>query len=105
MGQLKRNVNLPRTPWVQMFKSPALWALIFAQYGHDWGFYAMNSDLNKYFKDVQGFDTKSNGMYAAMPFAVMWVFSIVSGWLCDILVNSGRLEVTRARIWFTCLGE
>lgn len=105
MGQLKRDKALPFTPWLHMFKSPALWALIAAQYGHDWGFYAMNSDLNKYFQDVQKFDTKSNGMFAAMPFAVMWVFSIASGIMCDWLVNTGRLDVTKARVWFTVVGE
>lgn len=105
MGQLERRSDLPSAPWLQMMRSKPLCALLLAQFGHDWGFYAMNSDINKYYKDVLKLDTKANGVFSALPFAVMWVFSVVSGMICDWLVNSGRLSVTSARKWFTTVGE
>lgn len=105
MGQLKRKADMPGTPWMSMLSNKPMWALIIAQFGHDWGFYAMNSDINKYYNDVMQFSTKDNGLYSALPFFVMWIVSVSSGMLCDWLVNRGRCSVTKARKWFTCTGE
>lgn len=38
-------------------------ALVFAQIGHDWGFYMMTTDLPKYMKGVLKFDVKKNGQW------------------------------------------
>jgi ACS family sodium-dependent inorganic phosphate cotransporter len=48
--------DIPPVPWREMIKSVPLWGLIFAQIGHDWGFFTLVTDLPKYFKDVMRFN-------------------------------------------------
>jgi hypothetical protein len=48
--------DIPPVPWREMAKSVPLWGLIFAQVGHDWGFFTLVTDLPKYFKDVMRFN-------------------------------------------------
>jgi len=48
--------DIPPVPWREMATSVPLWGLIFAQIGHDWGFFTLVTDLPKYFKDVMRFN-------------------------------------------------
>jgi hypothetical protein len=48
--------DIPPTPWREILTSVPLWGLIFAQIGHDWGFFTLVTDLPKYFKDVMKFN-------------------------------------------------
>ena len=48
--------DIPPVPWRELAKSVPLWGLIFAQIGHDWGFFTLVTDLPKYFKDVMKFN-------------------------------------------------
>lgn len=60
MGQLKRNKDLPPTPWIAILTSVPMMALVCAQIGHDWGFYIMVTDLPLYISGVLGVNyTKS----------------------------------------------
>lgn len=69
--------DIPPVPWREMAKSVPLWGLIFAQIGHDWGFFTLVTDLPKYFKDVMRFNifevsksgltsTVANGFYKSV---------------------------------------
>lgn len=84
--------------------SVPLWALVAAQIGHDWGFYTMVTDLPKYMKDVLKFRVAENGLWSSLPYVVMWLVSMISGWLCDWLIKKGYTSVTFARKFFTVLG-
>lgn len=48
--------DIAPVPWRELVKSVPLWGLIFAQIGHDWGFFTLVTDLPKYFKDVMRFN-------------------------------------------------
>lgn len=45
MGGLTRRKDLPSTPWMTIFRSVPMQALVCAQIGHDFGFYIMATDL------------------------------------------------------------
>nr|XP_023026033.1 putative inorganic phosphate cotransporter isoform X2 [Leptinotarsa decemlineata] len=92
-------------PWGAILTSAPLWALVMAQIGHDWGFFTMVTDLPKYMSDVLKFKVKENGMWSSLPYAVMWLVSIGSGWLCDWLVSSGYMGITFARKFFTSVAS
>ncbi|CAH2014332.1 unnamed protein product [Acanthoscelides obtectus] len=77
----------PATPWRSIWTSTPLWALVAAQIGHDWGFFTMVTDLPKYMSDVLKFDVKENGIWSSVPYVVMWLISMSSGWLCDWLIT------------------
>ncbi|KAJ8967622.1 hypothetical protein NQ314_002741, partial [Rhamnusium bicolor] len=71
-------------PWRAMLTSAPLWALVAAQIGHDWGFFTMVTDLPKYMSDVLKFNVKENGLWSSVPYIVMWIVSMGSGWLSSV---------------------
>lgn len=134
LGQLKRNDNLPPTPWKSILTSVPMIALVCAQVkwiafsciynsfkikrsnkwihligcnlqiGHDWGFYIMVSDLPKYMSDVLKFTITDNGIYSSLPYLLMWVVSVTTGFLSDFLITRNCCTITGARKWFTGIG-
>lgn len=92
-------------PWKAIFTSVPLWALVAAQIGHDWGFFTMVTDLPKYMSDVLKFSVGENGIYSSVPYMVMWVVSMGSGWLCDWLIHTNKITVNFARKFFTTVGK
>lgn len=102
---LKRRDKLPPIPWKAILTSIPVIALILAQIGHDWGFYVMVTNFPMYLKGVHGSDVKENGLFAAMPFLVMWLATIGGGILCDYLIQNKFLNITNARKWFTGVGK
>lgn len=64
----------------------------------------MATDLPKYMKDVMKFEVKKNGLYTAIPFLVMWVVSVSTGFLSDFLITRNYCTITGARKWFTGIG-
>jgi MFS transporter, ACS family, solute carrier family 17 (sodium-dependent inorganic phosphate cotransporter), other len=80
-------------------------ALIFAQVGHDWGFFIMVTDLPKYMADVLNFPIKENGFYSSMPYALMWIVAIGSGFLGDWMITNKKISVTNSRKLFTTIAS
>ncbi|XP_031628445.1 putative inorganic phosphate cotransporter [Contarinia nasturtii] len=103
LGQLKRHKHLPATPWTSILTSVPMIALVCAQIGHDWGFYIMVSDLPKYMSEVLQFSIKDNGTYSSLPYLVMWIVSVSTGWLSDFMIGRKFLTITGARKWFTAV--
>lgn len=104
IGQVKRNVDLPPTPWLSILTSVPVVALVIAQLGHDWVLYVISADLPKYLKEVLKVNINETGLYTALPFLAMWIFSIFSGFLCDHLIVQKYVSATVARKIFTFLG-
>ncbi|KAF2903420.1 hypothetical protein ILUMI_02773 [Ignelater luminosus] len=92
-------------PWKAIFSSVPLWALVIAQLGHDWGLFTMVTDLPKYMKSVLKFNVKQSGIWASIPYLVMWIVSMTSGWFCDWLIVRGHMRITFARKFFTTIAS
>jgi MFS transporter, ACS family, solute carrier family 17 (sodium-dependent inorganic phosphate cotransporter), other len=85
-----------------------VWSLIIAQIGHDWGFVTLVTDLPLYMNDVLHFSIgevqylffsinysylanpnyKQNGLYSSLPYLVMWIVSISSGYFADWILDT-----------------
>lgn len=57
----------------------------------------MASDLPKYMKEVLGFPVQDVGLYASLPYLLMWIISILSGFICDFIITKGYVTTTQAR--------
>lgn len=79
-------------------------ALIIAQFGRDWGYYVVATDLPKYMSDVLHFPIMKNGLYSALPYAAMWIISIVAGVLGDFIIKREIMSITKQRKLFTTIG-
>ncbi|KOB79399.1 MFS sugar transporter-like protein [Operophtera brumata] len=95
-------------PWKGIFMSVPLWALVCAQIGHDYGYFTMVTDLPKYMTGVLKFDIHRTGTLAALPYAVMWISSIIFGWMssigpgiCMILASYSGCDTQTVVILFT----
>lgn len=80
-------------------------AIIFAQLGHDFGFYIMVTDLPKYMKDVLHMSVADNGLFNALPYLAMWFVSVTTGILSDWLIHHEYITITFARKMFTTIGD
>lgn len=105
MGQTSRNRNLPTAPILSMISNKAVIALIFAQIGHDWGFYVMSTYLPKYMDNVLKFRILKSGFFSSLPSLSMWIISLLSGFLSDVLINKKILKITCSRKFFTTFAK
>lgn len=105
LGALKRRDDLPPTPWRSLLTCPAVIALIFAQIGHNWGLFIIINDLPKYMNDVLRFSIKENGLYTSLPYVVLWIVALFTGFLSDFLIKRKYLGITNSRKLFTSIGE
>lgn len=105
LGTLTRDKTLPPTPWRLILTSVPMMALVCAQIGHDWGFFIMVTDLPKYMSDVLRFSIKANGLFSSLPYLVMWIVSLSSGFLSDWLISTGRMSLTFGRKLFTTIAS
>lgn len=103
LGRLERDKDMPATPWKAILTSVPMAALVCAQIGHDWGFYIMVTDLPKYMSDVLRFPISQNGLYSALPYLLMWIVSVSTGFLSDWLTVKNILSITNCRKVFTAV--
>ncbi|KAH8298054.1 hypothetical protein KR018_005265, partial [Drosophila ironensis] len=97
IGTINRNKDLPPTPWKAILTNLPMFALVAAQIGHDWGFYIMVTDLPKYMADVLQFSIKANGLYSSLPYVMMWIVSVGSGFVADWMIRRGIMNTTNTR--------
>lgn len=91
-------------PFRHIITSPAVIALIFAQLGHNFGFFIIVTDLPKYMNDVLKFSIKENGLYSSLPYVCMWVVAQSTGFLSDWLIVKNHMSITNVRKLFTAIG-
>lgn len=72
--------------------------------GHDWGFFIMVSDLPKYMREVLGYPVYEVGIYSSLPYLLMFIVSLCSGYLSDYLIGNNKITIATARIVFTAIG-
>ncbi|KAK9881225.1 hypothetical protein WA026_015338 [Henosepilachna vigintioctopunctata] len=92
-------------PWKRILTSVPVWALVFAQIGHDWGFFAMVTDLPTYMKEVLRFNVKDNGLLSSIPYLVMWIVSLGTAYICDKLIKKKCMTISFARKFFSSIGS
>lgn len=65
----------------------------------------MVTDLPKYMNEVLKFNVEESGIYSSLPYIVMWLVSMFSGWLCDLLIHRNIIGITFARKLFTTIAS
>lgn len=89
-----------KVPWKSILSSGPVYALFAGQFGHNYLFFTILTDLPKYMKEILKFNIKKNALYNALPFAFIWISSIISAFLADIVTNKGLLSPLNVRrVW------
>lgn len=97
IGETSRRDDLGGTPWKAILTSAAVWATIIGETGHDFGLFAIVTDLPKYMNDVMHFSIADNGILSAMPYLVMWVTSLILGYIADKILEKNWMTITNLR--------
>lgn len=92
------------TPWLAIWTSPAVWAIIVAHFCNNWGFYTFLTCLPSYFKEVLNFSISQNGILSAIPFVLMYIIGIGGGQLADWLRENNILTTGEVRKVFATGG-
>ncbi|XP_076084936.1 sialin-like [Mytilus galloprovincialis] len=93
-------------PWTDIFKSPAVWAIVAAHFAENWGFYTWLRELPSIMRHDLNFRIDKAGFVAAFPYLVMGSVVMSSGFFADYIYIylRGRAVVstTAIRKLFTC---
>ena len=76
-------------PWRSIITSVPCWALLAATLGNNWAFYMLLVQLPIYMRTILRFDLKSNALLSALPWLVMWVFSLLVARMADVIAKKG----------------
>lgn len=93
-----------KTPWLKIWRSPAVWAIVVANVCDNWGFYTFLTGLPSYLKEVLDFSIQENGFVSALPYILSFIGTIGSGQLADWLRNKRILTTGEARKVFGTAG-
>jgi ACS family hexuronate transporter-like MFS transporter len=77
-------------PWLHLFGFPQVWGLVTAKFLSDAAWYFYLFWLPKYLYDARGFDTKSVGYYAWIPYAAAGIGCLAGGWFSSYLIQRGH---------------
>jgi ACS family hexuronate transporter-like MFS transporter len=84
-----RGLQEPPVPWLRLLGHREVLGLVTAKFLTDAAWYFYMLWLPKYLYDHRGFDTKSVGYYAWIPFAAAGVGCLVGGWFSSFLIGRG----------------
>nr|CAH7752685.1 unnamed protein product [Callosobruchus chinensis] len=90
-------------PWLELFTSPAVWAIIVTHGMSVFGYFTVVNQLPTYMHDVLKFNIKKNGLLSSLPYLGKYAMAILSSWLADRLRRSRRLSTTATRKIFTAV--
>ncbi len=87
---LAKEETPPSGDWLRLFTFPQVWGLVSAKFLSDAAWYFYLFWLPKYLYDARGFDIKSVGAFAWIPYAFSGVGSLCGGWFSSHLIRRGR---------------
>ncbi|CAH1637994.1 unnamed protein product [Spodoptera littoralis] len=91
------------TPWREIFRTPALWAIMVSHVGGSSVFILFFVDLPTYLERGMNISLRNSATLSALPFVGMWVGSIGSGIICQKIYNKGWLPLGVCRKIFNSL--
>lgn len=84
-------------PWSHMLRSMPFWAIFVGNFGNNWGFQLMMTELPEYLKTMLHYNIKDNALLSALPYLCMWGFSFCCGYAADKLREKQIVGTTAAR--------
>ncbi|XP_067947009.1 sialin-like [Watersipora subatra] len=93
-SSIQKNDNVP---WLDMAKSPALWAIIVVHFANNFGNYTLVTKLPAFMKEVLHFDIKSNGLYSTLPYIAGFIVANSASHVIDIMRRKHIVTTKTAR--------
>ncbi|KAJ8980968.1 hypothetical protein NQ317_013422 [Molorchus minor] len=100
----EENTQTAKTPWKAMMTSLPAWAIIVGNFGQNWGYSTLLTEIPNYMNKVMGFDMESNSLLSSAPYLALFIFSFVFGQLSDYMINNGYGSRAFVRKLFNSIG-
>ena len=65
----KTSSKPPPIPWKSLLTSMPFWAILVANFGNNWGFHLLLTELPIYMETILRLDINSNALLSALPYA------------------------------------
>ncbi|KAK3911807.1 Sialin [Frankliniella fusca] len=104
-GQCARREDPPPVPWKSVWTSGPFWAILIAHFCSNFGWYMLLIELPTYMRHILQFSIKENAGLSALPFLLMWLFSIILGRFCEWTKKENYLSVSSSRKISTLLAS
>ncbi|KAL6574627.1 putative anion transporter 3, chloroplastic [Orobanche minor] len=95
-GKSDSSVNKGKFPPLGLLSKLPTWAIIFANFTNNWGYFVLLSWMPVYFKTVFDVNLKQAAWFSAVPWGTMAVSGYIAGTASDYLIKSG-CSITSAR--------
>ncbi|CAL1689630.1 unnamed protein product [Lasius platythorax] len=95
----------PSTPWISIFKSPPVWALLATQCAQSWGFWMLLTEIPSYMASIMRFDIKQNGLMTALPYLTAWIVSFPISYVSDLCIRKNIVTTQRSRKICNTIGQ
>ncbi|XP_070162649.1 putative inorganic phosphate cotransporter isoform X2 [Polyergus mexicanus] len=93
----KNESKQKRIPWKEIFTSLPMWALIIAHCSQNWGYWTLLTKMPSYMRGVMK-NIEESGLFSALPYLVMWIFSFPISWLSDYALEKGMSRGTVRKV-------
>ena len=80
-----------------IFSTPAVWALMIAHWGREWGFYTLLTEIPTYLKNIQHLGLQGNGFISALPYLFAVIMCVPFSIFADWSVSTKRLSLGATR--------
>ncbi|XP_052822655.1 sialin [Octopus bimaculoides] len=96
---VQAHTTVKNVPWLSIFTSRAMWAIIVAHFCYNWCNYTLLTVLPLFMKEVLYFDIKTNGMMSSIPYFGQFLGYTCIGPLADSLENRKIMSTRHMRVF------
>ncbi|KAL6255754.1 hypothetical protein P5V15_012997 [Pogonomyrmex californicus] len=86
-----------RIPWRSIILSRPMWITIAAHWGAAWGILTLMTQAPTYFNFIHGWNINATGILAGAPHLLRMLFSYFFSTMCDWLLRTRRMSLTKVR--------
>ncbi|KFD58629.1 hypothetical protein M514_00322 [Trichuris suis] len=104
-GGSSKGSSFKDIPLKSILTSIPIWAAMISHFTYNWALYVLLTGLPLYFKNVLGFDLKSNGVLSSIPYLVQALIQSAAGQVADTLRTKCKLSTTCVRKLMDCFGH
>ncbi|KAL1497201.1 hypothetical protein ABEB36_008198 [Hypothenemus hampei] len=95
----------PPTPWKAILTSMPVWAIVVANFGQNWGYSCLLTEISNYLYKVAGEEIDQNSMLSAAPYLALFILGLAFGPITDWITEKHYLTRAQARKLMNSIGS
>lgn len=95
----------PPTPWKAILTSAPVWAIVVANFGQNWGYSVLLTEIPSYLSNVAGLNIEKSSYLATAPYVALFILGLIFGPIADWLVVAKMLSAKNVRKLMNTIGS